>query len=152
MVGAQSSRWRRAGGSGAMQPDRRHADGDADTVTQVIADLESGMTLEACARHRGLPREFVAMIADHARRTGRLRVMDLSPRAACGEAWCNPDPGSLICAGCPLSPRHRPTPQEQDLDQDRDTGLPHALRDGLRVDGTGSPHGGLFARLRSRRS
>ena len=28
---------------------------NADTVTQVIADLESGMTLEACARHHGLP-------------------------------------------------------------------------------------------------
>ena len=78
MVGAQSSRWRRAGSSGTMPPDRRHADDNADTVTQVIADLESGMTLEACARHHGLPRGFVAMIADHARRTGRLRVMDLS--------------------------------------------------------------------------
>lgn len=151
MVGTQSSRWRRAGGSGTMPPDRRHANGDAGAVTQVIADLESGMTLEACARHRGLPRGFVAMIADHARRTGRLQVMDLSPRAACGEAWCNPDPGSLICAGCPLLPRHKPTPQERDLDRDQAAGLPHALRDGLRVGGTGSPHGGLFARLRSRR-
>ena len=152
MVGAQSIRWRRAGSSSTMPPDRRHADDNADAVTQVIADLESGMTLEACARHHGLPREFVAMIADHARRTGRLRVMDLSPRAACGEAWCNPDPGSLICAGCPLLPRHKPAPQKQDLDRDRDTGLPRTLRDGLRVGGTGSPHGGLFARLRSRRS
>ena len=123
MVSAQSSRWRRAGGSGTMPPDRRHADGDADAVTQVIADLESGMTLEACARHRGLPRGFVAMIADHARRTGRLQVMDLSPRAACGEAWCNPDPGSLICAGCPLLPRHKNTSREQR--PDGQSGLPH---------------------------
>lgn len=151
MVGAQSSRWHGAGGSGTMPPDRRHANGDAGAVTQVIADLESGMTLEACARHRGLPRGFVAMIADHARRTGRLQVMDLSPRAACGEAWCNPDPGSLICAGCPLLPRHKPTPQERDLDRDQAAGLPRALRDALRVGGTGSPHGGLLARLRSRR-
>ncbi|WP_288439259.1 hypothetical protein [uncultured Bifidobacterium sp.] len=151
MVGAQSSRWRRAGSSGTMPPDRRHADDNADTVTQVIADLESGMTLEACARHHGLPRGFVAMIADHARRTGRLRVMDLSPRAACGEAWCNPDPGSLICAGCPLLPRHKPAPQKQDLDRDQAAGLPRALRDALRVGGTGSPHGGLLARLHSRR-
>lgn len=123
MVGTQSSRWRRAGGSGTMPPDRRHADGDAGAVTQVIADLESGMTLEACARHRGLPRGFVAMIADHARRTGRLQVMDLSPRAACGEAWCNPDPGSLICAGCPLLPRHKNTSREQR--PDGQSGLPH---------------------------
>ena len=92
MVGAQSSRWRRAGGSGTMPPDRRHADGDADAVTQVIADLESGMTLEACARHRGLPRGFVAMIADHARRTGRLQVMDLSPARRLRRGLVQPRP------------------------------------------------------------
>lgn len=50
-----------------------------------------------------LPVPFVRQIIDVAAAEGRLDVPEW--RDACASGSCNPDPQSLVCAGCPFRPR-----------------------------------------------
>ncbi|NEG69339.1 hypothetical protein [Bifidobacterium choloepi] len=68
----------------------------------VVDDLGHGMTVGECARKRKLPRDFIEQIVDYARRKGTLDVVELTK--GCSTGACDPDPDSLICAGCPLVP------------------------------------------------
>lgn len=72
-------------------------------VQQVVEALQHGQTVAEVSRDYGLPREFVEQIVEHARATGSLTMVKLSAQQ-CGTGSCNPDPSSLICAGCPLAP------------------------------------------------
>lgn len=74
-------------------------------VADVVADLDAGLTVRQIAANRHLPVDFVDMAITRARERGLLQVTDLSPRSMCGETTCQPDPSSLICAGCPFRPR-----------------------------------------------
>lgn len=52
----------------------------------------------------GLPLDFIDLVIERERRAGRLHVYDLrSCNSTTGEG-CNPDPESLVCAGCPILP------------------------------------------------
>lgn len=71
-------------------------------VAAVVADLEAGMSVAQCAAGRGLPRDFVEQIVEHARAHGMINVVELT--AGCSAGPCEPSPGSIVCAGCPLRP------------------------------------------------
>ena len=71
----------------------------------VVADLDAGLSARQIAARRHLPVDFIDMAIARAQRRGLLQVTDLTPRSMCGEATCQPDPASLICAGCPFRPR-----------------------------------------------
>ncbi|WP_022860694.1 hypothetical protein [Bifidobacterium minimum] len=79
---------------------------DGSVVDAIARMLSSGFGIDACARRLGLPRDFVAMVARHTADTGRSPTPPTTDDASAPCSWgsCSPDPGSLICAGCPLSP------------------------------------------------
>ena len=84
---------------------RRSAGLSGDIVADVVCDLDAGLTVRQIASNRHLPVDFVDMTIARARERGLLQVADLSPQSMCGETTCQPDPSSLICAGCPFRPR-----------------------------------------------
>ncbi|KFI68706.1 hypothetical protein [Bifidobacterium magnum] len=88
----------RTSASGAPHMPRR------GIVTQVVDDLAAGMTVVECAEKHRLPRDFVEQIVDHARKRGSLNMVALSAESGCSTGMCDPDPDSLVCAGCPLVP------------------------------------------------
>lgn len=73
-------------------------------VERVVASLKGGMSVSQCAQAMRLPRDFVEQIVEHARAAGSLDVVVLDYRNGCGSGACDPDPSSLVCAGCPLAP------------------------------------------------
>lgn len=73
-------------------------------VSQVVREMQSGMTAAQCAAAHHVPVDFIDMTIERARATGRLEFIALD---ACGRGTCTPDPNSLICAGCPFAPRKR---------------------------------------------
>ncbi|MDF7663124.1 hypothetical protein PT282_00295 [Bifidobacterium sp. ESL0763] len=74
-------------------------------VTQrIIGMLTQGRTIRMVADELGLPMDFVNLVVDRERHAGRLDVYDLrSCNSTTGEG-CDPDPDSLVCAGCPILP------------------------------------------------
>lgn len=71
-------------------------------VAGVVADLAAGMSVARCADERGLPRDFVEQIVEHARARGMIDVVELT--AGCSLGACEPSPDSIVCASCPLRP------------------------------------------------
>lgn len=68
----------------------------------VACDVEAGLSIRRVAERHHLPVDFVSMAISRAQERGLLQVADLTPRSTCGETTCQPDPSSLICAGCPF--------------------------------------------------
>lgn len=71
-------------------------------VDHIVHDLLAGLTVADCAHKYRLPRDFVEQIVTMARERGTLDIVSLDTRAGCGTGGCQPDPESLVCAGCPL--------------------------------------------------
>lgn len=71
----------------------------------VACDMEAGLSIRQVADRRHLPVDSIVMAISRAQERGLLQVADLTSRSACGETTCQPDPSSLICAGCPFQPR-----------------------------------------------
>lgn len=88
-----------------------HADQSQSPVSvRIIDGLTSGHTPRMLARQYDLPLDLVMMIIERARKRGEFESYELHT-ANCSKAACRPDPGSLVCAGCPLLPSrssHRP--------------------------------------------
>lgn len=79
-----------------------HTSSKPSIVAQVVQDLQQGMTVRECAHEHSLPQDFIEQIVEHARRTGEVTLVELNQ--GCSTGPCNPDPDSLVCAGCPLVP------------------------------------------------
>lgn len=76
-----------------------------DIVMDVACDVEAGLSIRQVADRRHLPVDFIVMAISRAQERSLLQVADLTSRSTCGETTCQPDPSSLICAGCPFRPR-----------------------------------------------
>ena len=76
-----------------------------DIVMDVACDMEAGLSIRQVADRRHLPVDFIVMAISRAQERGLLQVADLTSRSTCGETTCQPDPSSLICAGCLFRPR-----------------------------------------------
>jgi hypothetical protein len=72
-------------------------------VTQIVHELADGKTTFMVARAHGLPQDFVDLVLERARRDGSLDFFELKP-GSCTKGSCDPDPESLVCAGCPIMP------------------------------------------------
>jgi hypothetical protein len=74
------------------------------TVARVVARLEAGDSLDQAALALGLPRDLVRSVADHAARTGRIRLSEALP---CGAQGCPLAHGTkaaaLTCGTCPAA-------------------------------------------------
>ena len=68
----------------------------------VIRQLAAGATPRLAAQRLGLPVDLVDLIVERERAAGRLDVLAPST-GRCGGP-CDPDPQSLVCAGCPILP------------------------------------------------
>lgn len=97
------SEFRRTGVSSRTQREGTPA-ARPSIVQQVVTQLKAGHTVAEVAREHGLPRDFVEQIVEHARAAGSLDMVVLGADRKCGTGACNPDPSSLVCAGCPLAP------------------------------------------------
>ncbi|WEV64050.1 hypothetical protein [Bifidobacterium sp. ESL0732] len=76
----------------------------APIAATIINELTHGQTPRMVADRLGLPLDFVNLVIERERRAGRLNIYDLrSCNSTTGEG-CDPDPDSLICAGCPILP------------------------------------------------
>ncbi|MDF7665973.1 hypothetical protein [Bifidobacterium sp. ESL0745] len=72
---------------------------------EIIAGLTNGRTPRMIATELSLPLDFVDLVIEQERTAGRLNVYDLrSCNSTTGEG-CDPDPESLVCAGCPILPK-----------------------------------------------
>lgn len=72
-------------------------------VEQVLYELTHGSTASMVAERHGLPRDFVNLILERAQRDGTVDVVELTS-GSCTKGTCDPDPESLVCAGCPIMP------------------------------------------------
>lgn len=93
--GASAHGWRRT-----PRTADTYGDGRNDIVARIAGDIAAGLTVRQIADKRHLPVDFVDMAVERADKRGLLAVMDM--RHACGETICQPDPASLVCAGCPF--------------------------------------------------
>ena len=93
--GASAHGWRRT-----PRTADTYGDGGNDIVARIAGDIAAGLTVRQIADKRHLPVDFVDMAVERADKRGLLAVMDM--RHACGETICQPDPASLVCAGCPF--------------------------------------------------
>lgn len=77
----------------------------APTITEKVIDgLTHGRTPRMIANHLSLPLDLVDLIIERERAVGHLDIYDLrSCNSTTGEG-CDPDPESLVCAGCPILP------------------------------------------------
>ncbi|PLS28086.1 peptidase [Bifidobacterium anseris] len=100
------SGFRRTGAADARDrrraDDRRKQGARTHVVADVVADLKTGKSVARCAAERGLPRDFVEQIVEHARTRGMIDVVELT--AGCSIGVCEPSPDSIVCASCPLRP------------------------------------------------
>jgi hypothetical protein len=71
---------------------------------QVIGELSNGKTIERVARAHAMPTDLVKAMVEQAEREGKLDYYTFD-NGRCSFGLCNPDPDSLICAGCPLFPK-----------------------------------------------
>ncbi|MDF7640036.1 hypothetical protein PT279_00240 [Bifidobacterium sp. ESL0784] len=72
---------------------------------KVIDGLTRGQTPRMIATNLSLPLDFIDLVIEQERTAGRLNIYDLrSCNSTTGEG-CNPDPESLVCAGCPILPK-----------------------------------------------
>ncbi|WEV65816.1 hypothetical protein [Bifidobacterium sp. ESL0764] len=71
---------------------------------QIIDELTHGRTPRMVADKLGLPLDFVNLAIERERRAGRLDIYDLRSCNSTTGDGCNPDPKSLVCAGCPILP------------------------------------------------
>ncbi|WEV69399.1 hypothetical protein OZX73_00410 [Bifidobacterium sp. ESL0775] len=78
----------------------------SSSVAQKIIDgLTNGQTPRMIATGLNLPLDFVDLVIEQERAAGRLNIYDLrSCNTTTGEG-CDPDPDSLVCAGCPILPK-----------------------------------------------
>ena len=74
------------------------------TSEQIVEGLTAGRTPRMVARQLELPLDLVLMIIEHAQDRGELDFFELRTANCSAGASCDPDPDSLICAGCPLLP------------------------------------------------
>lgn len=77
--------------------------GNAPLVSRIVHDLANGKTTSMVAHDYGLPLDFVTLVLDRARQQGNLDFFELKP-GSCTKGACDPDPESLVCAGCPIMP------------------------------------------------
>ncbi|MFT8704086.1 hypothetical protein [Bifidobacterium aquikefiricola] len=73
----------------------------AQIPAQIIEALKNGMTAAMVARTLNLPLDFVDMVMDQAKSSGKLVVLNMAEHQ-CGSLGCQPDPESFVCAGCPM--------------------------------------------------
>ncbi|WEV41985.1 hypothetical protein OZX57_00080 [Bifidobacterium sp. ESL0682] len=84
------------------KPDNRTS---LSTAEKVIDGLTHGQTPRMIATSLNLPLDFIDLIITQERAAGRLNIYDLrSCNSSTGEG-CDPDPESLVCAGCPILPK-----------------------------------------------
>ncbi|MCI1901425.1 MAG: hypothetical protein LKI93_01655 [Bifidobacteriaceae bacterium] len=76
---------------------------DTPLVAQIVSELADGNTTAMVARQHGLPLDFVELVLERARKSGSLDFFELKP-GSCTKGRCDPDPESLVCAGCPIMP------------------------------------------------
>lgn len=93
--GASAHGWRRT-----PRTADTYGDGRNGIIARIAGDIAAGLTVRQIADKRHLPVDFVDMAVERADKRGLLAVMDM--RHACGETICQPDPASLVCAGCPF--------------------------------------------------
>ncbi|WEV67471.1 hypothetical protein OZX72_00170 [Bifidobacterium sp. ESL0769] len=76
------------------------------SITDKIVDgLTNGKTPRMIAVSLNLPLDFVDLVIEQECAAGRINVYDLrSCNTTTGEG-CDPDPESLVCAGCPIFPK-----------------------------------------------
>lgn len=75
----------------------------APLVSQILEELTHGGTVTMVAEKHGLPLDFVTLVLERARRNGSVEFFELKP-GSCTKGSCDPDPESLVCAGCPIMP------------------------------------------------
>ncbi|WEV59034.1 peptidase [Bifidobacterium sp. ESL0728] len=74
-------------------------------TTAVIDGLTHGQSPRMIANELSLPLDLVDLVIEQERTAGRLSIYDLrSCNSTTGEG-CDPDPESLVCAGCPILPK-----------------------------------------------
>lgn len=81
----------------------------APASKRILDSLRAGMTAGMVSRQLNMPLDFVELVMDQAKSSGKLGVLDMAS-GKCGGASCQPDPESFVCAGCPVlavSKRHR---------------------------------------------
>lgn len=83
-------------------PSRSSSTPSNGIVGQVVQDLTDGMSVAEVAHKHHVPRDFIEQIVDFARARGGLQVVELN--TGCSTGPCDPDPDSIVCAGCPLVP------------------------------------------------
>ncbi|WEV46767.1 hypothetical protein OZX62_00175 [Bifidobacterium sp. ESL0690] len=77
----------------------------ASVSEKVISGLTRGQTPRMIAVNLNLPLDFVDLVIEQERAAGHINIYDLrSCNSTTGEG-CNPDPDSLVCAGCPILPK-----------------------------------------------
>jgi hypothetical protein len=79
------------------------ADSGSPLVAQIVDELTHGKTTAMVAKSHGLPRDFVDMVLERAQRNGTIDFFEIKP-GTCTKGACDPDPESLVCAGCPIMP------------------------------------------------
>ena len=81
----------------------RRISGASDSVAdRVLTELHHGSTPRLAAQRLGLPLDLVSLVVEREQAAGRLEVVQVTRDRCIGS--CDPDPDSLVCAGCPVLP------------------------------------------------
>ncbi|AKV55719.1 hypothetical protein BACT_1439 [Bifidobacterium actinocoloniiforme DSM 22766] len=76
----------------------------APIAERIINALTAGQPPQTVARKVGVPLDFVSLVTEQARRSGRLNYYELAAGNCGSGPGCDPDPDSLVCASCPILP------------------------------------------------
>ncbi|RBP99027.1 peptidase [Bifidobacterium xylocopae] len=80
------------------------SDAQAPISERILAALSAGRPPRRVAASLGVPLDFVSLVTEQARRSGKLDYYDLATGNCGSGPGCNPDPDSLVCASCPILP------------------------------------------------
>lgn len=98
--------WRKTRGSRSAAPAGAVATASTQSggiVGRILGQARHGDPPADIARTVGMPVSFVRQVIESAAADGRIDIADW--HGTCASGSCSPQPGSLLCAGCPFRPR-----------------------------------------------